>query len=125
MSRQRQDILKIIQESDRHLTAEEIFLRCREAGIAMSMATVYRNLGILTDQGVVKRVSIVGEPDRYDRNLSFHEHIICNRCKRIQDIHVARLMELLEEQTGIEICSYDLCMRYICPECRKKEDGQQ
>ena len=121
MSKQRQDILKAINESEGHLTAEEVFMKCKEMGASVSMATVYRNLGILAEKGVIRRVSIIGQPDHYDKVLSAHEHIFCDRCGKIQDIHVADLKAMLEEKTGIKLESYDLCMRYICPECRKKE----
>ncbi|MCB6993069.1 transcriptional repressor [bacterium 210820-DFI.6.37] len=121
MSKQRKDILNVINESKGHLTAEEVFMKCKEKGVSVSMATVYRNLGILSEQGIIRRVSIIGQPDHYDKILNAHEHIFCDRCGKIQDIHVADLKELLEEKTGIQLQSYDLCMRYICPECKEKE----
>lgn len=121
MSRQRDDILQIIKRSEEHLTAEEIFLLCKEEGIPISIATVYRNLGILTEQGIIKKVSVIGEPDRYDKTVTHHEHIYCDRCRRIMDIQIEDLKKLLEEKTGIRLQSYDLCMHYICPECRNKE----
>lgn len=121
MTRQRQAILKTILESSGHLTAEEIFIRCKESGYPVSLATVYRNLGILCESGEIKKVSIVGQPDRFDKILVQHEHVFCERCKELQDINVSDLHHMLEERTGIKILSYDLCLRYICPKCRKKE----
>lgn len=125
MSKQRDEILKIINNSKEHLTAEEIFLLCKQGGIEISMATIYRNLSILVKNGAVKKLSIIGEPDRYDKNLTTHEHFICSRCKKVIDIHIDDLKEVLTKKTGIDIDSYDLCMHYICPECKNKEGNYE
>lgn len=125
MSKQRDEILKIINNSNEHLTAEEIFLLCKQDEVEISMATIYRNLGILVKNGAIKKLSIIGEPDRYDKNLTVHEHFICSRCKKVIDIHIDDLKEVLMEKTGMNIDSYDLCMHYICPQCKEKEEKNE
>ena len=72
MSKQKNALLEVIRNSEGHLTAEELFMRCREQHVDISMATVYRNLGILSMEGSVKRIAVPGEPDRYDKTLSPH-----------------------------------------------------
>ncbi|MDO5548460.1 MAG: Fur family transcriptional regulator [Eubacteriales bacterium] len=122
MSKQRAEILKIVLDSNRHLSAEEIFMQCKKRGIDISIATVYRNLGILVHRGTLRKLSILGEPDRFDKTVTRHEHIFCDCCNEVQDIYVNDLKELLENKVGITLNSYDLCMRYTCPECRKQEE---
>lgn len=122
MSKQGDKIENIVNTSDKHLTAEEIFMLCRQDNFAVSLATVYRNLGLLVSKGKINKVSIAGEPDRYDKTVAVHDHIICSKCKKVTDIHIQNLKEILEEKTGMSIDSYDLCLHYVCPECKKQQD---
>jgi Fe2+ or Zn2+ uptake regulation protein len=120
MLKNQEAILKIIQSSDRHMTAEEIFLECKTKGINVSVATVYRNLASMAEQGLIRKISVTGQPDHYDRNMCRHEHIVCEVCGMLRDVYIEGLEELLESSVGVKLDSYDLCMRYICPECRSK-----
>lgn len=120
MSKQRAEILRIITNSDKHLTAEEIFIQCKNEGTNISIATVYRNLKILLKQGAIKKLQITGEPDRFDKTVNEHDHVVCEKCGEIQDIYLEDLKEILESKTGMKINSYSLCMKYICPKCLNK-----
>ncbi len=123
MSKQALQILQVIQDSDLHMTAEEIFLKCKELGLSVSIATVYRNLGIMTNEGIIQKVSIVGEPDRYDKCPDTHEHLFCIKCKKVEDLSTDDFKQLLEEKFNVVLDSYDLSLRIICEECRKKESA--
>lgn len=120
MSKQKQALLDVICSHEGHKTAEEIFMLCRQAQVDISIATVYRNLGILCNEGKVRRIAVPGEPDRYDNTLTPHEHVLCERCKGMSDICMDDLKKLLEERVGSPINSYDLCVRYVCPTCMNK-----
>ncbi len=121
MSVKSREILRVIRESPGHMTAEEIYLAAKEKSVSVSMATVYRVLGILVDEGEIRKISIVGEPERYDKTLAPHEHLICCRCKAVQDVHAEDVQALLEEAFGITLESYDLSLRVVCKECKAKE----
>ena len=113
-------LLQLISESPEHLTADELFRECKTKNIKCSVASVYRNLTALVDGKYVRRVIIPGEPDRFDKSLMPHEHLICSHCKHVQDIHVADLQKVLEQHLGVKIDSYDLTMHYVCERCKKK-----
>jgi len=119
MSKQKEALLEVIRSSEGHLTAEDLFMRCREQHVDISIATIYRNLGILVSEGLVKRIAVPGESDRYDKTLSPHEHVVCDRCKRMSDICMSDMKQMLERLVGSPISSYDLCVRYVCPVCRR------
>ena len=121
MSKQKDAILHIIQNSPLHLTAEEIFLECKKQNVRISIATIYRNLGLLCQEGQIRKVSIVNQSDRYDKVTDFHCHAICNRCHQLEDIEIPDLSELIEKSNGIQVTSYDICVHHICAACRKKE----
>lgn len=119
-----EEILQVVRSSERHMTADEIYLTCRARGINISMATVYRNLGILADANIIRRVSMPGKPDCFDVTLEEHGHKVCEVCGEISDVDVGDLKSELEKRLGITIVDYDLCLRYVCPACRdKKKNG--
>ena len=121
MSKQKDAVLHIIQSSSLHLTAEEIFLECKKQNVRISIATIYRNLGLLCQEGQIRKVSMADQPDRYDKVTDLHCHAICDRCHQLEDIEIPDLSELIEKTNGIQVTSYDICVHHICAACRKKE----
>ncbi len=120
MTRYAEQIWKLIYESQAHMTAEQIFLELKREEPKVALATVYNNLNGLCRDGLIRKVSIEGEPDRYD-TVEKHDHLVCKSCGKISDISFGDLTGRLEEQLGEGILSYDLKVFYVCPQCRKKE----
>ncbi|MBS6365997.1 MAG: transcriptional repressor [Clostridiales bacterium] len=116
-------ILEIIDHSREHLTAEEIYLRLKAQGAKAVLATVYNNLADLYTQGLIRKVSVEGCPDRYDR-MERHDHLVCRRCGKLSDIMLEDLTQKLEQSVGIQILSYDLKISYLCEDCRRKEQQE-
>ena len=119
MTKQRKLILDIIMSSTEHMTAEEIYMKAKQIQPSIAIGTVYRNLGLMTKAGEIRRVVMPNVPDKFDKTLLPHEHIICQKCNKISDMLISDLKDYLEEQTGVEILGYDLSLRYICDECKK------
>ena len=122
MTKQRTLIYQIMMKSTGHLTAEEIFALAKAEMPSIVRATVYNNLNALTEQGLIRRVKAFGQPDHYDRNLSAHDHLICEGCGKISDVTVGDLKKELSERAGIEITGYELNLHYLCPACRKAQE---
>ena len=112
-------ILEIVTASSGHMTAEEIFDALRQTYPAVVLATVYNNLNRLGQEDLIRKVSVEGMPDRYDRTLR-HDHLVCKQCGRLLDIDLGDLTAQLEQKAGISILSYDLKLMYLCEDCRKK-----
>lgn len=121
MTRQRALIYRTICMSEEHLTAEEIYLRARREMPALAIGTVYRNLKLMVEAEQIRRVEIHGEPDRYDRNLRDHDHLVCARCGRIADVCLTGIRAQLEQAVKRPILGYDLNIRYVCDECRSHD----
>lgn len=113
-------IMDIIYGSRDHLTAEQIFLKAKEQSPKIVLATVYNNINSLVSEKLVRRLVLEGGPDRYDRPVR-HDHMVCDRCGKLTDVYIEDLSKKLEKEAGVPITSYDLCIHYICDECRKKE----
>lgn len=113
-----QSILKIINGTKDHMTAEQVFFTLKEQFPSVVIATVYNNLNRLYQQGSIRKISVSGQPDRYDR-IAKHDHLVCGLCGNLADISLSDMTCDLEKQLGFPIEAYDLKIQYICPECRK------
>lgn len=114
-------ILDIINNSDTHLTAEQVFFELKKEYPAVALATVYNNLNSLCQQGKIRKISVEGCTERYDKNTR-HDHLVCRRCGKLSDIHLEDITEQLKKQVGFEIDGYDIKVQYLCLECRAKEN---
>lgn len=123
MTKYEKQIYEIVNKLTSHLTADQIFSELKKIYPSVSLATVYNNLNKLCDVGLIRRVSIEGSPDRYDR-ISKHDHLVCRRCGKLTDVCFEDLTSTLERQLGGAFLAYDLKVFYICPACRKKEMEQ-
>ena len=112
-------ILEIVELSYSHMTAEQIFAALRQTYPKVVLATVYNNLNRLWEEGRVRKISVEGMPDRYDR-IQRHDHLVCKQCGRLLDIDLGDLTKQLEKKAGLSILSYDLKLTYLCEDCKKK-----
>lgn len=119
MTKYEEKIYNIINVSRNHMTADQIYAVLKETYPSVVLATVYNNLNKLWDAGLIRKVSVEGMPDRYDR-IKKHDHLVCKRCGKLTDITFPDLTEQLKGEMGDEMLFYDLKVFYICPECRKE-----
>ena len=119
MTKQRALILSILDQSDRHLTADEIFFLAKLQMPSIAMATIYNNLNALDEAGVIRRLHIDGVADCFDKIIEKHDHLLCDSCGKISDFRIPTLTEDLRAALHTDIESYELTVQYVCPECRK------
>ena len=121
-TKQRQAVLRVIRESDEHLTANEVFVDARRILSSISFATVYNSLRYLKQEGLIGEVRFGTDATRYDRNLTRHDHALCNKCGKLVDMELPIPFGLLEEAAHLskfEVESIELTLRGLCPECNK------
>ena len=123
MPKYKEAILEIVNGSQRHLTAEQVFALMREQYPSVAMATVYNNLNRLHEQGAIRKIGFEDGPDRFDRNTR-HDHLVCKRCGRIADLEFTELSEELAAFIGSPVESYDLKVYYTCPACQEELAAQ-
>lgn len=123
MPKYKEAILEIVNGSQRHLTAEQVFALMREQYPSIAMATVYNNLNRLHEQGAIRKIGFDGGPDRFDRNTR-HDHLVCKRCGRIADLEFTELSEELAAFIGSPVEGYDLKVYYTCPACQEELAAQ-
>lgn len=126
-TRQRQVIVEELRLLDTHPTAAELYAVVRKRLPRISLGTVYRNLNLLTEAGIVRRLDRTGEGARYDCDPEPHHHVRCLRCGKVwnfQDIPPELPGQELEQVEGYEILGYRIELIGYCPRCRKGEAGQ-
>ena len=121
-SRQRELVLHQVQSRCDHPTADEIYTAIRESCPGLSLGTVYRNLNGLVEMGSIRRVTIPGQADRFDRTLRDHDHLYCRCCGRVTDVNLdhSAIHQALEACQGVQIEQYSLDLYGVCSECRQK-----
>lgn len=110
-------ILEVINRSEEHMTAEQLFLELKGIEPSIVLATVYNNLNALCQEGLIRKMSVEGSPDRYDK-IQKHDHLVCKKCSALSDMNFEDLTGSLEKQLGEGILSYDLKVFYLCSKCR-------
>lgn len=121
-SRQRELILKTLKENCIHPTAEQLYELIRREEPTVSLATVYRNLNLLAENGMVKKIEGLDGTAHFDHQTFDHYHFICTKCNRVFDIPydiAPDLAQDVESRTGFRIASYDVSFRGTCKNCQK------
>jgi Fur family iron response transcriptional regulator len=86
-TRQRLALAKLLLESGpRHVTAEELFHEARNAGIPISLATVYNTLHQFTSVGLLREVVVDMGQSYFDTNTSHHHHFFDEATRQLTDI---------------------------------------
>lgn len=120
LTKQRQAVLRVIRESEKHLTANEVFEDARRVLPGISFATVYNSLHYLKKEGLIGEIKFGLEANRYDRRLSRHDHAICNKCGKLVDLEMTLPHEILEAAAAFSSFrpeSIELTLRGLCPDC--------
>ncbi len=128
-SRQRELILEALTANPTHPTADWIYSRLKPEHPALSMGTVYRNLNFLVEQGLVRKLSVPGEADRFDAQPPGHMHFHCRQCGQLYDLEGEAAEELLawarrlRAAAGHELEPAGLLLEGRCRACAEPESS--
>ncbi|MHC5247864.1 peroxide-responsive transcriptional repressor PerR [Enterococcus sp. HY326] len=120
---QRYAVLEYLVEYHTHPTADEIYRALESRFPNMSVATVYNNLRMLTELGLVQEMKYGDASSRFDFSTHRHYHAICQNCGKIADFHYPSLDDVeiaAGRLTGFDIQDHRLEVYGICPECQEK-----
>ena len=124
LTKQRETVLRVIRESEKHLTANEVFDDARRMLPGISFATVYNSLSYLKKEGLIGEIKLGTDANLYDRKLTRHDHAICNNCGKLVDLELSIPKKLLEEaanRSQFKPDTIELTLRGLCPECSKQD----
>lgn len=125
-SKQREEILEVLKKSYDHPTAEQVYLKVKANKSTSSKGTVYRNLNLLVENGLIIKIPMQDGPDRYDYLRKKHNHIICKNCGKIFDFEyefdLKQVKDTIKQQTKMESFLDTVIVFGICNDCIKKEN---
>lgn len=118
-SRQRELIHRTLMGTDLHPTAEMVYSWLKPENPNLSLGTVYRNLNLLADEGVITRMAFPVE--RYDANTKPHPHFRCAKCGGVFDLAMSYDPELDSRAAHVcehEIQGHELLYHGTCAHCK-------
>lgn len=118
-SSQREAVLKVVKGATSHPRAEWIYEKVKKTIPNISLGTVYRNLGVLSENGQIQSINFDGVI-HYDGTVEKHQHFYCNQCNIIFDISISnkKYVSKVEEKTQHKITDSHVHMNGVCSTCQ-------
>ena len=121
--RKRDAILNCVRSTDAHPSADWVYEHVKEQIPDISLATVYRNLSLFKEQGLIQSLGTVKGVERFDGNTEPHVHFICTLCGAVQDLPEISVPEELNSavarSSGGRVDTCQLSFTGVCGECAK------
>jgi Fur family ferric uptake transcriptional regulator len=117
-TQQRQALLSVFSEAKRPLSSGELLTLSQAFVAQMGIATVYRNLKLMVDEGTIQTVALPNEAPRYElAHLHHHHHFQCKQCTRVFDVHGCLPGIESLAPAGFKIESHDITLYGACADC--------
>ena len=126
-TRQRELVLKALFDNEGHFSPEELHRLILESApdSKVGIATVYRTLTLLEEEGLADSISFGKEGKRYEIGLKkHHDHLICLRCGRIIEFFdetIEKQQEEVARKFDFQMTDHAMKIIGICKECREQE----
>lgn len=124
MTPQRHAILNFLIDSETHPTADEIYRSLELRFPNMSVATVYNNLKVFLDAGLVREMTYGDGASRFDADMTEHYHAVCEGCGKVEDFEYPVLQEIetaAKMKTNFIIKGHRMEVYGLCPSCATGE----
>ena len=128
-SKQRELMIQNLTSRADHPTAEELYAELKEQMPEIGMATIYRNLNDLCEEGLVHKLKAKVGPDRFDGIAEPHIHFECVDCGKIENAmpyhnefeSLEDEMKLIEKKVKGKIEKVNLSFEGTCNQCKGKK----
>ncbi len=125
--RKRTAILTCLRQSKAHPSAEDIYHSLQQEHSDISLASVYRNIKLFKDEGLIISLGTVNGVERLDGRVDPHVHFACNSCGAVLDVPEAAVPLRIARSTEASLhCRVDdtrLVMTGICEKCLQKSEN--
>ncbi|MGH7966235.1 MAG: Fur family transcriptional regulator [Candidatus Binatia bacterium] len=114
----------LLETRTSHPSAETIYKRVRGRYPTISFNTIYKNLEMLEELGVIQKVNLLHQGARYDMPEQPHHHFVCRHCQRIIDIFDPSFRELRKpavKESAFQIEEWTIQWTGKCAACRSHE----
>ncbi|HYZ15671.1 MAG TPA: transcriptional repressor [Candidatus Acidoferrum sp.] len=115
-TRQKRAIRRVLDRADRPLTPEEILAGAARESEGLGIATVYRTLKGLVEEGWLNVVEVPGRPGLYERSgKEHHHHFVCERCEKVFELKGCTVTADLPR--GFRARDHDVTIYGTCAPC--------
>jgi Fur family ferric uptake transcriptional regulator len=123
---QRKLLLDTIREVGTHIDAKELYHRASEKDDSISLATVYRNLRLFKEKGIIEERKPHGGCCCYElKGSREHQHLVCRGCGQIIDFEsplVGKLVEEVERKNKFSVAKVELYVEGYCLNCKGRKN---
>ncbi len=119
---QRQILYEVMETMPGHPSPEEVYARVKKRVPAISLATVYKNIHLFVERGVLKQLSLHHGSIRVELNEQVHHHLVCSECKAVTDVNendLGFLPTLKELPGGFQVKRFSIDIIGVCAACSK------
>ncbi len=127
LTRQRQILLDLIDETGRHLDADQLYRLAASKDPRLNRVTVYRTIKMLKDAGLIDELDLMhweGDQHYYETRMKQEPaHLICMRCGKVQEYFgtpLARLRREVESKLGFQVMTTRTEIGGYCLDCRRE-----
>jgi Fur family transcriptional regulator, ferric uptake regulator len=127
LTTQRQVILEELNKVKSHPTANEVYDMVRKRLPRIGLGTVYRNLELMADSGVILKIEVGGTQKRFDATTESHYHVRCTECDRVNDIDIPVQQDInafASQASKYEILGHHIEFSGVCEHCQKKSNKE-
>ncbi|SDC74784.1 Fur family transcriptional regulator, peroxide stress response regulator [Desulfurella multipotens] len=117
---QRLHILSLIKQFG-HMDIDELYLQIKKNYPYMSLATIYKNISVMVENGILNEIKIAQQKTKYELLADFHAHFICTNCKKIEDLDID-ISCILKSFDQASVQSVQLQIYGTCNACQKKKN---
>lgn len=100
--RKRDAILSYLRHTDQHPSAETVYAELKKEIPDLSLGTVYRNIALFKQQGLIQSLGNVNGVERFDGTVVPHVHFVCSVCGEIRDLTQLHVPQLLCDKAASE-----------------------
>lgn len=122
MTPQRYAILEYLLDTNVHPTADDIYRTLSPQYPSLSVATVYNNLKLFVEAGLVRELTYGDDSSRFDADLSDHYHAICTECGSMVDFEhppIQAVEQAAARATGFQVQGHRMEVYGVCPACKE------
>ncbi len=123
LTTQRKVIVEELKKLKTHPTADQFYDVMREKTPKISIASVYRNLEVLSSMGMIAKLEISGDKNRFDADTSLHYHLKCSKCGTFLDFNpkgVKSLERSLDKikKLNLNVNNFNIVFNGLCSKCK-------
>lgn len=128
LTTQRQIILEELGKVTSHPTANEVYDMVRKRLPRIGLGTVYRNLELMAESGIILKIEVGGTQKRFDATVEDHYHIRCSSCGKVDDIDIAVQSQINQAATACsnyKVLGHHIEFSGICEDCSQSQNEVQ